>query len=123
MQTIEEALNKLEKSRFRSGFSLSDADYEYLEAKGLDTIRRHAVDFVHQRLSPAYPEKDGRQTPMRGHPVFKAMHATACCCRGCLHKWYRVSPGRELTTAEEEKIVNLLMAWLDRQLARRAGKV
>ena len=71
MQTIEEALNKLEKSKFRSGFSLSDADYEYLEAKGMDTIRRHAVDFVHQRLSPAYPEKDGRQTPMRGHPFLR----------------------------------------------------
>ena len=22
--------------------------------------------------------------------VFVAQHATACCCRGCLEKWYRV---------------------------------
>ncbi|VFT76303.1 Uncharacterised protein [Klebsiella aerogenes] len=26
----------------------------------------------------------GKQTPMRGHPVFIAQHATATCCRGCL---------------------------------------
>ncbi len=78
-------------------------------------MRRHAQDFVRQKLAPAYPVNDGKQTPMHGHPVFKAMHATACCCRGCLNKWYRVPKGRELTESEQERIVNLLMAWLERK--------
>ena len=47
-------------------------------------LERHAFDFVTKRLSAAYPKNDGKQTPMRGHPVFIAQHATVClyiCCR------------------------------------------
>ena len=32
---------------------------------------------------PSRKTTDGK-TPMRGHPVFIAQHATATCCRGCL---------------------------------------
>ena len=115
MQTIEQALSKLDRSRFRSGFYLTKKEREYVEDKGMETMRRHAQDFVRQKLAPAEPANDGKQTPMHGHPVFKAMHATACCCRGCLNKWYRVPQGRELTESEQERIVNLLMAWLEHQ--------
>ena len=72
--TFEAALEKLARSKFRSRFRLSDTDRAYIEKRGLDVIRRHAEDFVRQRLAPANPPNDGRQTPMRGHPVFKAMH-------------------------------------------------
>ena len=118
MQTVEQALDKLEKSKFRSGFHLTEKDKEYLEEKGGDVIRSHARDFVRQKLAPAEPLNDGKQTPMRGHPVFKAMHATACCCRGCLNKWYRVPLHKELTETEQEKIVNLLVAWIERNRNR-----
>ena len=72
----------------------------YLEDRGMETMRRHAQDFVRQKLAPAEPVNDGKQTPLHGHPVFKAMHATACCCRGCLNKWYHVAKGRELTESD-----------------------
>ncbi len=115
MQTIDEALDKLQSSKFRASFALSKADREYIDVKGMDTIRSHAVDFVSKKLAPAEPLNDSRQTPMHGHPVFKAMHATACCCRGCLNKWYRVPMHRPLTDEEQQKIVNLLIAWIERQ--------
>ncbi len=115
MQTIEQALNKLEKSKFRSSFSLTKKEREYLEEKGIDVMEKHAADFVRMKLAPAYPQNDGKQTPMHGHPVFKAMHATACCCRGCLSKWYGVREGRELTEDEQKRIVKLLLAWLERK--------
>ena len=115
MQTIDEALDKLEKSKFRSGFYLTKKERQYLDEKGIAVIRSHAQDFVRQKLSPAEPLNDGKQTPMHGHPVFKAMHATACCCRGCLNKWYKVPMHKELTETEQQKIINLLMAWIERQ--------
>ena len=115
MQTIDQALDKLERSKFRSSFHLTKKERLYLEEKGIAVMRRHAEDFVRQKLAPADPVNDGKQTPMHGHPVFKAMHATACCCRGCLNKWYRVPLHRELSPTEQEKIVNLLMAWIERQ--------
>ena len=114
MQTIDQALDKLEKSKFRSSFHLTKKEQTYLSEKGMDVMRIHAEDFVKQKLAPAYPANDGKQTPMHGHPVFKAMHGTACCCRGCLNKWYKVPLGRELTESEQTRIVNLLMAWIER---------
>ncbi|MBE6531954.1 MAG: DUF4186 domain-containing protein [Ruminococcaceae bacterium] len=115
MQSTEQALYRLSHSKFRSSFKLTKKDKEYINAKGIDLIRTHAFDFISTRLAPANPKNDGRQTPMHGHPIFKAMHATACCCRGCLEKWYRIPKGRELTSSEQERIVNLLMAWIENQ--------
>lgn len=119
MQTIDQALDKLERSKFRSSFHLSKADKDYISEKGIGVIRSHAADFVRDRLAPAVIPNDGRQTPMRGHPVFKAQHATACCCRGCLNKWYRVRQGVQLTEAQQKKIVALIMGWIGRELERK----
>jgi len=116
MQTIDEALDKLRRSAFRAKFRLDEKDRAYIENKGEAAIREHAAEFVRKRLAPAEIENDGKQTPMRGHPVFKAQHACACCCRGCLEKWYKIPRGRELTERQQEKIVNLLMAWIQKQL-------
>ena len=116
MRTLTDTFSRLGKSDFRSRFHLSEVDKDYVREKGLDTIRIHAKDFVSVRLAPASPENDGKQTPMRGHPVFIAQHACACCCRGCLEKWYRVRQGIYLTEGQQEKIVNLLMAWIEKEI-------
>ena len=118
MQTIDEALEKLQRSNFRAKFRLSEKDIEYINTKGMDTIQSHAEDFIRTRLAPSYIPNDGKQTPMRGHPVFIAQHACACCCRGCLKKWYRIPVDRELTEVQQQKIVNLLMSWISRQIKR-----
>ena len=115
MQSIDEALKKLEHSKFRSSFHLTKKEREYLKEKGMDVMESHARDFVRTKLSAADPVNDGKQTPMKGHPVFKAMHATACCCRGCMNKWYKVPFHQELNETQQEKIVHLLMAWIKRQ--------
>ena len=80
---FNEIFQRLQKSPFRAKFKLSVADKKYIADKGIDTIRSHCQDFVKKRLAPAVIPNDGKQTPMRGHPVFVAQHATACCCRGC----------------------------------------
>lgn len=118
MQTVEQALDKLSKSDFRSGFHLSRSDIEYIHSRGTEQIRKHAEDFIRQRLAPAVIPNDGRQTPMKGHPVFIAQHACACCCRGCLQKWYKVPQGIELSDLQQEKIVNLLMLWIEKEMER-----
>ena len=116
MQTIDEALQKLNKSDFRRRFHLSTKDREYISKKGLAAIEKDAAYFIETRLAPAHPKNDGKQTPMRGHPVFVAQHATACCCRGCLQKWYKVPKNKKLSLVQQQKIVNLLMAWIEKEL-------
>ena len=116
MQTIDEALARLQTSAFRARFHLNEKDKAYIREKGMDTIRRHAQDFIKKRLAPAVIPNEGKQTPMHGHPVFLAQHACACCCRGCLSKWYHVPKGIELNDRQQEQIVNLLMAWIERQM-------
>lgn len=107
---------RLSESAFRSRFHLSAADRRYAAEKGLETIRRHAVDFVSKRLAPAAIANDGRQTPMRGHPVFTAQHACACCCRKCLYKWHKIPVGTELSAAQQEYIVGLLLQWIEKEI-------
>lgn len=114
--TINQALEKLSKSKFRSSFHLKQKDIDYINKKGLDVIRSHCEDFVSARLAPAEIPNDGKQTPMKGHPVFIAQHACACCCRGCLYKWYRVKPGVQLNEKQQAQIVNLLMAWIETEV-------
>ena len=116
MPSIEDTLARLSRSSFRAKFHLSKADREYIAQKGIDTIRTHCEAFVAERLAPASIPNDGKQTPMRGHPVFKAQHACACCCRGCLNKWYNVPKGIALTDIQQKKIVNLLMAWIENEI-------
>ena len=116
MQTTEEALAKLKKSKFRSSFHLKEKDRAYIKEKGMDVIESHARDFVRERLAPAVIVNDNRQTPMKGHPVFTAQHATACCCRGCLNKWYHVQKGVELNQKQQDQIVHLLMSWIEEEM-------
>lgn len=113
MQTKEEALAKLKKSKFRSSFHLDEKDIAYIEEKGMDRIRIHAEDFVRKRLAPPAGQGDGKQTPFRGHPVFKAQHACAFCCRNCMKKWYKVDERVELSEDIQRRIVDFLMFWIE----------
>ncbi len=116
--TVEQALEKLNKSEFRSSFHLDASDKNYVEEKGIDVIKLHARNFISKRLAPSIILNDGKQTPLKGHPVFKAQHACACCCRGCLNKWYKVPLGTELNEKQIEKIVNLLMIWIEKEMGK-----
>lgn len=111
---------RLSRSAFRSRFHLTEKDKAYVRAKGLDTIRRHAEDFVVKRLAPSLIPNDGKQTPMRGHPVFLAQHATACCCRQCLYKWHHIPAGQMLTREQQQYVVDVLMTWIKWEMNRWA---
>ena len=108
---------RLANSGFRRRFRLAARERDYLRARGTETILMHARAFVAQRLAPARPANDGKQTPFRGHPVFVAQHATATCCRGCLSKWHGIPAGRPLTADEQGHAVAAIGRWLDMQLS------
>ena len=109
-------LDRLSMSKFRSSFHLSKKLKEYVNDKGLDVVEKHAYDFINTRLKPSVIENDGKQTPMKGHPVFIAQHACACCCRGCLEKWHKIPKGKELNDKEVNYIVNLLIMWIKKEM-------
>lgn len=112
----DEIFDRLSKSDFRKKFKLSQKDRLYLEQKGFDTIKSHAVDFIAKRIAPADIPNDGKQTPMRGHPVFTAQHATATCCRGCINKWHKFPKDVQLTKEQQKYLVDLIMEWIKRQV-------
>ena len=115
---LKQLFEGLSRSSFRSRFHLKEQDKVYVRQKGMDTIRQHAWDFIEKRLAPAVIPNDGKQTPMRGHPVFIAQHATATCCRRCLEKWHKIRKGRELTPRQKEYIVKVIMLWIEREMER-----
>jgi exodeoxyribonuclease V alpha subunit len=113
-RAFEDVLARLGRSRFRARFVIRGRELDYLRRLSPEKLREHARDFVTKRLAPAAPPNDGRQTPMRNHPVFVAQHATATCCRGCLERWHRVPRGRELAASEVDWIVGLIAAHCER---------
>ena len=116
MLEINTILEKLNHSKFRSRFHLKDKEKNYIKEKGLNTIESHAKDFIAKRLAPANPLNDGKQTPMKGHPVFIAEHATATCCRNCLYKWHHIPKNKELTNEEQDYIVQVIMTWIQKEI-------
>lgn len=117
MQTIVQALNKLRRSPFRARFHLSQDEKDWVKVFGMDKVRSDAAGIIKRNIAPAHPLNDGRQTPMHGHPVFVAQHATAVCCRDCLRKWYKVPMGYALTEEQQERLVNFLMAWIELEMS------
>ena len=113
--TYKDVLDNLSKSKFGSSFHLRKYMISYINEKGFKKIKEHAYDFITKRLAPKDIPNDGKQTPMKGHPVFIAQHACACCCRGCLEKWHKISKDRDLTEKEINYIVNLLMLWIKKE--------
>ncbi len=113
---IHRKIASLKKSTFRSKFRLTRKDRDYIASKGIETIKEHAYQFVTARVAPDSPQNDGKQTPMRGHPVFIAQHATATCCRGCIQKWHGIEKGRALNDGEVDFVVALIMGWINEQV-------
>ena len=113
---IEDILNKLNSSKFRSSFHLKSGDVNYIKEKILSKIESHTLDFINKRLKDVSKVNDGKQTPIKGHPVFIAQHATATCCRGCLEKWHKIEKTHILNEREVLYIKNVIMKWIEREL-------
>ena len=116
MSVIDDKLYSLSLSKFRSSFHLRKYMIDYIKEKGLAKIEEDAYYFIQKRLSDTSKIRDGAQTPMKGHPVFIAQHATATCCRGCLNKWYKIEKNRLLTNHEIDFCVTLIMTWIKKEL-------
>ena len=114
-EKIKNILDRLSKSKFRSSFHLKDKDIWYIEDKGIDKIRNHAYDFVTKRLADTSNVTDGKQTPMKGHPVFIAQHATGTCCRRCLEKWHHISKNKNMTDDDIKYVVDIIMSWIEKE--------
>ena len=112
---LDDVFARLAGSSFRRRFRLRGDDLAYLRRRGMETVLRHADEMIAARLAPAQPPNDGSQTPMRGHPVFLAQHATGTCCRGCLAKWHHIPKGREMTEDERRYVVSVIARWIAEQ--------
>ena len=114
-EKIKNIFDRLSKSKFRSSFHLKDKDILYIEDKGINKIRNHAYDFVTKRLADTSNVTDGKQTPMKGHPVFIAQHATGTCCRRCLEKWHHINKNKNMTDDDIKYVVDIIMSWIEKE--------
>ncbi|MFF0970810.1 DUF4186 domain-containing protein [Streptomyces sp. NPDC003703] len=112
---LDASLARIARIPFRTKFHLRPPEREYVASRGMNAVRRHARELIDTRLAPAHPAKDGRQTPWGGHPVFRAQHATATCCRTCLHINHGIPKGHELSEREREYVVDLICRWIENE--------
>jgi hypothetical protein len=115
---LDPRLEAIARHPFRAKFRLRGRDREMAERRGLRMMGRHAGELIAKRLAPAAPDKDGKQTPYRNHPVFVAQHATATCSRTCLERWHGIPKGSQLTAEEQAYVVDVISRWIERELER-----
>ena len=116
MIDIDRAFDRIASSAFRRKFRLRGRELAYLQTWGLDKVMQQAAKFIEERLAPANPRNDGRQTPWGNHPVFVAQHGTGTCCRGCLEKVHEIEKGHELTVGEREYVLLVIRRWLEQRM-------
>lgn len=112
-------LSKLSLSKFRNSFHLKEKDILYCKNKGYKIIEEHAHDYICKRLANPFKINDGKQTPISGHPVFIAQHATATCCRKCLEKWHHIPRNYILNQSEIIYIQNLIMTYITNEVLKK----
>jgi hypothetical protein len=108
--------SKLSRSKQIVSPAIGEPEKEYVLSRGIDILRLHATDFVKKRLAPADPKNDGRQTPLKGHPVFIAQHATGTSDRIKLEKFHGIKPGIELSEKEVSYVVSVILRWIQEQV-------
>jgi predicted Fe-S protein YdhL (DUF1289 family) len=111
MEKMDYLFARLQRSTFARASILAAKSGSTVSRKG----RRPSTSTRRILLPAVWRQQianDGKQTPMRGHPVFIAQHATATCCRGCLAKWHDIPAGRELTDREQQYVVQVIHRWL-----------
>jgi predicted Fe-S protein YdhL (DUF1289 family) len=123
VRSFDALFEALAGSTFRRRFHLGPSERSYVDAHGIETVLIQAEELIAQRLAPASPPNDGKQTPFRGHPVFVAQHATATCCRGCLAKWHDIPRGAALTDADQAHVIAVLERWLRAELVRPPRRI
>jgi hypothetical protein len=111
---------KLSRSKLIGQLEMGDPEKEYVISRGIDILQLHATDFVRKRLAPADPKNDGRQTPLKGHPVFIAQHATGTSDRTRLEKFHGIKTGIALTEKEVNYIVSVIIRWIEEQIREPA---
>lgn len=125
MQKIDEESWKTLKSRLArskviENVDMGEPEIEYVKSRGVDILQLHAADFVRKRLAPAEPKNDGRQTPLKGHPVFIAQHATGTSDRQKLAKFHGIQKGIELTDNDISYVVDVIIRWIEEQVGEPA---
>ena len=109
---------KLSRSTQIPSLAIGEPEKEYVMSRGIDILRLHATDFVNKRIAPAVPKNDGRQTPLKGHPVFIAQHATGTSDRVKLEKFHGIKANMALTEKEVAYIVNIILRWIQEQIGQ-----
>ena len=89
----------------------------------LELLKKNAMKEQANNVFEIYIANDGKQTPMRGHPVFIAQHATATCCRECIRKWHKMQLGKKLSQVQRDYLVDVIMTWIQKEIERQEHKI
>lgn len=107
--------NDYKYNRFRQSFHLNFSEKQYIKEQGYYEIEKYAQNIIKNRIK-LKPNNDGKQTPNNGHPIFKAQHATACCCRKCIQKHHQIPSYKTLSDEEVNHLVNTVMMWIRKEM-------
>ena len=62
MSSLDTRLDRIGRHPFRARFHLRGRDRATAELRGVGTMRAHAAELIADRLAPAEPRNDGKQS-------------------------------------------------------------
>jgi len=107
---------KMAASEYRADVDFAEDEFAYIESRGMDMLVRHARDFVERRLGPAKPRNEGKQTPLKGHPIFLAQHATGTNSRSALAEFHGIPEGEKLTDDQVAFVTDVILRWVNERI-------
>ena len=138
MNAVDAAFQKLAKSKFRSRFRLSESDRKYISDKGIETIRSPSLTLRGCRFPMGRDARHAAGMPLRGlhshapRPSESAQRRQADAdartprVQGATRlrlllprlpvKWWKVPKETAIPPERQSRIVDFLMAWIERQL-------
>jgi hypothetical protein len=118
---IDYTFDRLTKETIRAKFwrkPISDDLIAKAKASGRAGLRAEARQILAKVVGPRPKGTpwDSQRTKFEGNVIFFAQHATACCCRRCAQEWYGIRDDRDLTAAELDYMVELVMRYVERRI-------
>ena len=120
LQTVNEALDRLERSKFRSSFHLNKEDFEYISTKGNRNRSPSRRGFCQRAPCPPLFRKRRQPDPHERTSRFQGSARLRLLLQGLSRKMVQGQKGLRADGGSAAKIVNLLMAWIERQIERNS---
>lgn len=118
---VNYTIESFKKELFRKRYWSRHIDEELIiqvQEKSISEIEKEIEKRIRRYINKRNKDNpyDGRQTPLEGHLIFYAQHATGTCCKKCIEEWHGIKRNDLLTDKQISYLIKLIMIYIKKRL-------